>query len=78
MTHNDKHAESSNKLESMQLLSKPLCMPIEKTVSKYKRREWRVQSARDMTDFACHHCAILADDSFAVFVKYSSEPEGAK
>ncbi len=74
MTYDDDYTRA----ESIQLLSKPLCAPIEKTVSEYKSREWRVQNARDMSEFACHHCAILADDSFAVFCKYSQAPEGAK
>jgi hypothetical protein len=53
----------------MQLLSQPLRAPIEETVSEYKGREWKVKSARDISELACHHCAILADDAFAVFAK---------
>jgi len=78
MTHDDKHDESLRGLVSIPLTGTPLRTPIEKVVSEYKKREWSVQSAIDMSDFACHHCAILADDSFGVFVKYSQEPDGAE
>ena len=30
-----------------------------------------------MSEFACHHCAILSDDTFAVFAKYSEDAEAA-
>lgn len=63
---------------SIPLTSAPLRLPIEEIVSKFTGREWRVQSAADMSDFAYHHCAILTDDAFAVFVKYSQAPQGAK
>ena len=62
----------------MQLLSKPLRTPLERAVSEHSGREWRVTSARDMSDYACHHCAILSDDSFAVFAKYSEDTEASK
>ncbi len=78
MTHNDKHFQSSNSLVSIPLTRAPLRAPIEETVSRFTKRKWRVQSAIDMSDFAYHHCAILADDAFAVFVKYSTAPQGAK
>jgi protein-ribulosamine 3-kinase len=76
--HEHEHKQYAHGLEPMQLLSQPLRAPIEEIVSEYKRREWRVKSARDMSEFACHHCAILADDAFAVFAKYSEEPGAAK
>ena len=62
----------------MRLLSTPLQGPLEEAVSEYQGREWRVRSARDMSDFACHPCAILSSDAFAVFAKYSEAPEAAK
>jgi len=78
MTHDDEYYESLNRLGSIRLLSNPLRAPIEEIVSEYKRREWRVTSAKDLTEFACHHCAILSDDSFAVFAKYSEATEASK
>jgi protein-ribulosamine 3-kinase len=78
MTRDDKHDKSSNCLVSIPLTSAPLRAPIEEIVSRFTRRKWSVKSARDMSAFAYHHCAILADDAFAVFVKYSQSPQGAK
>jgi len=34
--------------------------------------------AQDMSDYACHPCAILSDDSFSVFAKYSTAPDAAR
>lgn len=69
-------------MESIRLLNKPLRASIEETVSKHLEREWRVTSAKDMSEYAYHHCAILTDDSldasYAVFVKYGEIPESAK
>jgi protein-ribulosamine 3-kinase len=62
----------------MQLLSKPLLGPLEEVVSEYQGRKWQVSSTKDMSDFACHPCAILSDGSFAIFAKYSEAPEAAK
>jgi protein-ribulosamine 3-kinase len=78
MSHNNNHYDPLNRLESIRLLSTPLRGPLEETVSDYQGREWRVRSAKDMSDFACHPCAILLNDSFAVFAKYSEAPEAAK
>ena len=65
-------------METIRLLSTPLRGPLEEAVSEYQGREWRVESARDMSDFACHPCAILSNDTFAVFAKYSEAPEAAR
>lgn len=73
MPESEKHYDSSDRLESIQLLSKPLRTSLEETVSGYLKRDWRVKSARDMSEFACHQCAILSDDSFSVFAKYSED-----
>jgi fructosamine-3-kinase len=78
MTNDEKQGDSSNRLGSSRLLSKPLRTPLEEIVSEYKGREWRVRSAKDMSDLACHDCAVLSDDSFAVFAKYSEDIEASK
>jgi fructosamine-3-kinase len=52
--------------------------PIERSVSKYIRREWKITTARDMSELACHHCAILSDGAFGVFVKYAEDTEGVR
>jgi protein-ribulosamine 3-kinase len=60
---------------SMRLLDEPLRASLEDVVSRYAERPWRVKSARDMSDLACHPCGILSDGSFAVFAKYGEGPE---
>jgi fructosamine-3-kinase len=59
----------------MQLLSQPLRERLEAAVSRHTRRQWRVQTATDMSEYACHPCAILSDGAFAVFAKHSLDDE---
>lgn len=59
----------------MRLMSDALRSFIEQAVSEYAGRPWRASGAKDMSEFACHHCGILTDGSFAVFAKYSEAPE---
>ena len=67
-----------NGLGSIRWLSKPLRTPLEETVSEFTGREWRVRSAKDLSELACHPCAILSDDTFAVFAKYSEDADAPK
>lgn len=60
----------------MQLLSEAFRLPVEQIVSEHTRETWRVRSARDMTEFACHPCAIFSDGRYAVFVKFSDAANG--
>jgi protein-ribulosamine 3-kinase len=78
MTHDDDHEHSSCGLGSVRWLSRSLRAPIEEVVSRYTGRRWRVRSATDLSDRACHPCAILSDDAFAVFVKFSEDAEASK
>ncbi|KPL07292.1 hypothetical protein AMJ86_04845 [bacterium SM23_57] len=55
----------------IQWLSNPLRTAVEETVSEYKGHTWRIRNGKDLTEFACHPCAIVSDGSFAVFTKYS-------
>ena len=66
-----------NDLGTIQLLNNELREPLEESVSEYINRKWRVINARDMSDYACHPCAILSDNTFGVFAKFS-EKENAK
>ncbi len=59
----------------LDLFSQP---PVEQRVSAYLGRDWQVKSARDMTDFACHPCAILSDGSCSVFAKFSDALNGGE
>ena len=52
-------------------LSDALRAPIETTVSQYTGRAWRIGGEKDLSEFACHHVAIVSDGSFGVFFKYS-------
>ena len=61
----------------MQFLSKQLLGPLEDVVSKAQGRKWRVRNSKDLSEFACHPCAILSGDSLAVFAKFSQASEAA-
>ncbi len=67
---------SSNQFPTIRLANEPLRSPLEELVSQHTGRKWRITDARDMTDYACHPCAILADDSYAVFAKFSDAANG--
>ncbi len=69
MSLSSKEDESQNPLPSIRLLSDPPRIPVEQIVFEHKGRRWSVKDGRDMNDFASHPCAILSDDSYAVFVK---------
>jgi fructosamine-3-kinase len=62
----------------MKLMSASLRGPLEKAVSLYKGRNWRVISAQDMSECACHPCAIISDGVYSVFSKYSEAPNAVK
>lgn len=51
------------------LMRDDLRIPIEQCVSTYLNRAWEVTKTVDKTDAASHTAAILADESYAVFVK---------
>jgi protein-ribulosamine 3-kinase len=54
----------------------PLRAPLEQIVSAHTGRRWTIQAARDMSDYACHPCAILSDGACSVFAKFSDAPNG--
>jgi protein-ribulosamine 3-kinase len=51
------------------LLSDALRLPLERRVSAHLGRAWQVQRVDDLRDLASHPAAVLADESYAVFVK---------
>ena len=61
---------------TISLTNEPLRSPLEALVSQHIGHKWRIQTARDMNDYACHPCAILADDSYTVFAKFSDAGNG--
>ena len=75
MTHNNNHGRSRGDPESIRWLSDSIRISVEETVSRYTGRVWRAKNGTDLRDFACHDCAIVTDDSFAVFFKYGDAPD---
>ena len=52
--------------------------PVKQIVSEHTGQRWTIKDARDMTEFACHPCAILSDGSYAVFAKFSDAVNGGE
>jgi fructosamine-3-kinase len=63
-------------ISSIRLATEPLRLPVEQRVSEHTGRRWVVKNARDLTDLACHPCAILSDGAYAVFAKFSEAANG--
>jgi protein-ribulosamine 3-kinase len=67
----------SRKLKmTVRLASNPFRTPVEQIVSERTGRQWSIKDARDMSDYACHPCAILSDGSYSVFAKFSEAANG--
>jgi protein-ribulosamine 3-kinase len=49
---------------------------VEQLVSQHTGRPWTIKDVRDLTEFACHPCAILSDGSYSVFAKFSEAANG--
>lgn len=58
------------------LIKRQLISQIEKLVSKYLGRTWKVNFIEDKTDLASHFCAILSDEYYSVFAKLSNTSNG--
>ena len=56
------------------LMKEKIVSHIEKLVSEFIKKKWRVKSFKNLDDFASHPCAILSDDDYSVFVKLSTAP----
>lgn len=76
MSPDSKGALSQEPFSSVRLANMPLSTFIEQIVSQHIGRNWRVENARDMTEFACHPSAILSDGSYSVFAKFSEAVNG--
>lgn len=63
-------------ISAVRLARDPLRTPVEQVVSEHIGRHWTIKEARDMTEFACHPSAILSDDSYSVFAKFSEAANG--
>lgn len=60
----------------VRLAGDTLRIPVEQIVSAHTGRQWIAKDVRDMTEFACHPAAILADGSYSVFAKFSGAANG--
>jgi protein-ribulosamine 3-kinase len=69
---------SPNRIPAIRLVSGPLRAPVERAVSGHLGHSWTVMDATDMSDFACHHAAILSGGSYSVFAKFSEAANGAE
>jgi protein-ribulosamine 3-kinase len=54
----------------------PMRTRIEEIVSAHIGRNWRLKKATDKSDFASHPCAILSDDTYSIFAKFSEATNG--
>ena len=68
--------QAQDRISSVRLASNPLRIPVEQIVSEHRGQPWTIRDARDMTEFACHPCAILSDGSYSVFAKFSEAANG--
>jgi protein-ribulosamine 3-kinase len=59
-----------------QLLLDPQRIPMEQLVSEFKGHQWKARTMTDLRDYACHPAAILSDESYSVFVKFSDAANG--
>ncbi len=76
MSPKNKVYQSQNQIPSVRLAINPLRTPVEQVVTEHIGRQWTIKAARDMTEFACHPCALLSDGSYSVFAKFSDAANG--
>ncbi|MEW5872362.1 MAG: fructosamine kinase family protein [Chloroflexota bacterium] len=53
-----------------------LRIPLEQFISEYLGRPWAVKTSTDLRELACHPAAILSDDSYSIFAKFSDAANG--
>lgn len=78
MNRGDQDGRPRVRFGPIKWLGSPLRTPIEKVVSGYTGRAWRIRSERDLSEFAFHRCAILSDESSAIFFKYSEAADAKR
>lgn len=75
MNEHDTHTDVVEKKDSRLWLHPTRRHPLERAVSEYIGSAWTIAHITDLSDMACHPCAIASDNAFAVFMKYGAEPE---
>ena len=76
MTDKGVTLQTQVRLTAIRLANGALCDAIERAVSQHRGRQWKLRYAKDMTEFACHHAAILSDGAYPVFAKLSEAENG--
>ncbi len=71
MTFDGKHGIPRVRPGPIRWLSTNHRNSIRKTVSEYHGYNWKIESEKDLSEFACHHCGIISDGSLDIFFKYS-------
>ena len=77
MNQKVKKCESLKRVNSIKWLSHSIRTSLEHAISEHIRREWSIRSVKDLSELACHHCAIVSDGSFGAFFKYSDAEEAS-
>jgi len=67
---------AQDRISSIRFTRDLLRIPIEQIVTEHLGRLWKIIDARDMSEFASHPSAILSDDSYSVFAKFSEATNG--
>jgi len=78
MTPDDQPGMPRVRYGPIQWLTEPVRAAVEAAVGQYSDRGWRIIYERDLSEFACHHCAIVSDSSLSAFFKYSEAPEAQR
>jgi protein-ribulosamine 3-kinase len=71
-----KGKKMQDQLPANRILSDLYRIPLERFVSEYIGREWKVADVKDMKDYASHPAAILSDNLYSIFVKLSEAAHG--
>jgi protein-ribulosamine 3-kinase len=76
MTIESEEYLTQDQFQSGRLAADPFRPSIERIVSQYIGRQWRIKNVKDMTEFACHPSAVLSDGFYSVFAKFSEAANG--
>ena len=78
MNYDNKFGIPQIRYGPIEWLADPLRASIEEAVTKNIGREWKIKTRKDLSEFAYHRCAIVSDDSFTVFFKYSEAADARR
>lgn len=78
MSNNNKNGIPRIRYGPIRWLGDPLRSMIEDAICRKIARGWKIIIEKDLSEFAYHRCAILSDDSYGVFFKYSEAAEAKR